>query len=300
MILRDYQNELADAIRTDFARGSKTVLAVAPTGSGKTVLFTYMARRAAERGNRVGILVHRQELLRQTSAALDCDHGLIAAGHHPRYDKQIQIASVQTLVNRLDRYDFDFLIVDEAHHARAKTYESIIAANPNARVLGVTATPIRQDGKGLADLFETMVLGPSVPSLIASGWLCQPDVYVPGRIDVAGVSRSRGDFQRGQLSVAADKPTITGCAIEHYRKLAHQKPAIAFTVSVEHAEHTAEAFRLAGYRAVAVSAKTDPKKRKQAIDGLASGEYHVVANCDLFGEGVDVPVVACGIMLRPR
>jgi DNA repair protein RadD len=297
--LRDYQATGVEQIRSAYRGGHTHVLYVAPTGSGKTVLFTFIATNAAVRGKRVCVLVHRRELLKQTCERLEHPHGVINAGFSPNPRELIQVATVQTLVHRLDRYHFDLLIVDEAHHCQAKTYRKILAANPAARVLGVTATPERLDGRGLGELFEVLIEGPSVADLTEAGYLAPAEVFAPSLISTEGVHSRAGDFVRSELAVAADRPRITGDVISHYRRHCDQQPAIAFCVSVEHAHHVAEAFQAAGYRAACVHANTPDRERDAALADLAHGDLHVVTNVDLFGEGVDVPVVRAGLLLRP-
>src|SRR6185436_16805739 len=154
LTLRDYQQEGVDAIRNAYIKGRRSPLYVLATGGGKTIIFSYIAANTAVKNKRVLILVHRIELLRQTSEKLifsNVEHGLINAKFTPNAIASVQIASVQTLVRRLDkvRLDYDLIIVDEAHHAVANTWKKIIDRIPKARILGVTATPIRGDGSGL-------------------------------------------------------------------------------------------------------------------------------------------------------
>ena len=176
----------------------------------------------------------------------------------------------------------------------------ILEAYPSARVLGMTATPCRTDGRGLRDAgFTAMVQGPTVAELTRLGYLSPARVYAPGGIDVSGVGNVAGEFNRGQLAAVTDRPVITGNAIEHYRRYADRQPAIAFCVSVEHAEHVALQFREAGYAAASIDGKKTDFERARLIGALGTGELNVLASCDLISEGVDVPVVSCGIMLRP-
>jgi DNA repair protein RadD len=302
--LRPYQHEAVTELRQAYSKGHRSPLFVLPTGGGKTFTFVYVGQSAVARGNRVLILVHRQELLMQASRSLTSmgvKHGLIAAGH-VRTGDPVQVASVQTLVRRLGKHPmhFDLIIVDEAHHAIAGSWRTIINAFPQARVLGVTATPVRSDGKGLRDVFDTMVLGPSVQALIDMGHLVKPVVYAPPTaLDLTGVRRRMGDFAQDELAKRVDKPTITGSAVEHYRKLCHGKPAIAFCVSVAHAQHVAADFRAAGYQAMAIDGSMHDAERKQAIEDLGAGRLHVLTSCDIISEGTDIPVVAAAILLRP-
>src|SRR5262249_54136332 len=150
MILRPYQDKGIADIRALFRQGRKKICYAAPTGSGKTILFVHLAHRIVEKGQRVGIIVHRQELIEQTCNALNAeglDHGVIAAGYPENSDASVLVCMVQTLVNRLERLNgIQVLIIDEAHHVMAATWLAILEALPKAWVLGVTATPERLDG----------------------------------------------------------------------------------------------------------------------------------------------------------
>ena len=298
--LRPYQHTLREDIRAAFAAGHRQVLAVSPTGSGKSLLFIDMAIRAINAGRRVCIMLPRVELVHQVCKALgDFPHGVIRSGVTPIRHLPLQIASVQSLLRRTHLYEFDFLIVDETHHATSNTFMQILQAYPAAHVLGVTATPCRTDGRGLRDAgFTALVQGPTVRWLTDAGYLSPARVYAPGGLDVSGVKRGT-EFNRGELEEVTDRPVITGNAIEHYRRYADRQPAIAFCVSVAHAEHVALGFREAGYSAAAIDGKKTDSERARLIGALASGALHVLTSCDLISEGVDVPVVSAGIMLRP-
>jgi DNA repair protein RadD len=202
--LRPYQERGVSEIRAALLAGCRHVLYVAPTGSGKTVLFLFIVTNALARGNRVLIIVHRQELIDQVTAALDAAgvmFGVIAGGYQERPLSKVQVASVAALSHRLYRYAdaFDLVIVDEAHHAIARSYRRVIEAMPKAKVLGVTATPQRGDGRGLAPVFDHMVLGPDAAELIEAGHLSRFRVFVPEkfvnlskvRIRAAATTRSR-------------------------------------------------------------------------------------------------------------
>ena len=302
-VLRAYQQSAVAEVRAAFGARRRRVLFVLPTGGGKTVVFAHVASGAAARGRRVVIVVHRRELLRQASRALanaGVAHGLIAAGT-PETAASVQVASVDTLVRRLDRVGlFDLVVIDEAHHAVAGTWVRMLEAFPEAFVLGVTATPERLDGRGLGGVFDAMVSGPSVADLTAAGWLVPAKVYAPpARIDLSGIRRRGGDYAVEELAEAMSDRVLVGNAVEHYRSLAAGVPAVAFCVNVAHSRLVADRFAAAGVRAAHVDGQTAEAERDRLIAALASGEIQVLSNCGLISEGVDVPALGAAILLRP-
>ncbi len=302
--LRPYQNTLIERARANFITGKRSQLLVLPTGGGKTVCFSFMAGRAVEKGLRVWILAHRVELLDQISKTLTgfgVPHGMIAPGYMGDRRKPVQVASVFTLARRLDRYDApDLIIVDEAHHAISEsTWGRVVTAFPAAKLLGVTATPIRLSGEGLGDLFQSMVVGPSMRDLIEQGALSPYRLFAPAGVDLSGVHTRMGDFVRGEIEAAMDKPSVTGDAVSHYQKLAPGRRAVAFCVSVEHAVHVAEQFRAAGIPAQAIDGAMDRSLRASVLSEFSAGRVQVLASCDLISEGFDVPAIEAAILLRP-
>lgn len=305
--LRPYQETIVEAVRAAYRAGYHAPLLQSPTASGKTVIFAYITEQAALLGNSVMILVHRQELLNQTSRALfdmKVPHGLIAPRYSVSHDN-IQVASVQTLVRRIGKYrEPNMIIIDEAHHTVAGSWQKILSAFPNAKLLGVTATPVRLDGKGLGKqsggFFDTLINGLSVIDLIDMGFLSKPVIYAPPiQLDMSQLHKQFGDYKQSEVDDMMDKPTITGCAVEHYQKRCPNEPAIAFCVSVKHAKHVAEQFNAVGINSESIDGKLDDTTRKSRIDDLANGRIKVLTSCDIISEGTDIPVVSVGILLRP-
>ena len=303
MALRGYQ-ELAIAQVREALENYFRALLVMPTGSGKTIVFARICRLASDKGRKVLILVHRRELVKQASDKLTkagVEHGIIAAGFKPSAHP-VQIASVQTLARRLRTVSIepDLIIIDEAHHAVAGQWEKILQHFGNARVIGVTATPSRLDGRGLGSHFSTLVSGPSVKLLTELGFLSRHRVFAPPVIaDLKGVRTRGGDYASDQLSEAMNRPTITGDAIDHYRKRANGLPAIAFCCSVAHASSVCASFNAAGFRAKLVTGNMPMEERDDAISGLADGRTQVLCSVDVVSEGTDVPAVSAAILLRP-
>ena len=300
--LRPYQQNLVDDVRNAI-RSHRSVLMQSPTGSGKTAMLVMMMERAAQRGKRAFFIVHQTELLQQTSAALwsqRLEHGMIAPGK--RHSKlPVQVASVQTLVRRLDQYpEPDLIIIDEAHRAAANTYRKVIEAYPNAIVIGLTATPERTDGKGLADLFETIVEGPSIQQLIRAGYLSEYElISPPTQVDITGVHTRGGDYDSKELEVVLDKPTITGDAVAAYKQFANGVRCVVMCVSIKHAEHVAESYRNAGVAAEVIKGDMIKTDRGGVLDRFRSGETLVLCNVELMVVGVDIPAIGAIQWLRP-
>jgi superfamily II DNA or RNA helicase len=303
MLLRPYQEKDFHALRGAFRGGAKSILFVAPTGYGKTVLFSHIAKNAFERGKRVMILCHRAELIEQIEKSLiavGIAPGIVAPNRECS-NKHVVVASVWTLINRLYAFDPpDLLVVDEAHHATSKTtWGKILKHWPNAHRLGVTATPIRLSGEGLDDLFDTMVLGPSTQELIELGFLTPVRVFAPSQPDLKGVHKRGGDYAIGELEQALAKSSVTGDAITHYKRLCAGKRAIAFCVSVEHARTISDAFNKAGIKSESIDGSLDYQERRRRISDFRQGITMVLSSCDLVSEGFDLPAIEVGISLRP-
>lgn len=304
MQLRDYQTKAISDLRSSFKQGNKSPLLVMPTGSGKTVVFAEISKALESNKKNVLILVHRKELIDQASNKLnivDVDHGIIASGYKGKTNN-IQVASVQTLVRRLETIDYkpDYIIVDEAHHAAAGTWQKIIKHYKDTYKIGCTATPERLDGKGLADFFDDMILGRDTSTLIEQGYLAPYKVYAPPfKVDLDKITTKRGDYAKGELVEEMSKTSIIGDAVEQYRKHADGLPAIAFCVSIKHAEDVKNKFLEAGYKAAIVHGEMKTTERDEAIKGLANGSVQVLTSVDVISEGTDVPVVAAAILLRP-
>lgn len=304
MNLRDYQQQCIDDLRSAFAKKHRRVLLVAPTGAGKTVMFSYLTQKLTERGNRVLLLAHRDFLLDQiggTLARFGIPHGFIAAKRKRELCHLTQVAGVHTLKNRIQKIAWqpDWIICDEAHHATAGSWNTIMQAYPTARVLGVTATPQRLDGKGLGDVFDHMVLGPRVQDLMDGGFLSRVRYYSPKTVSTEGMRTRMGEYDKAETERAVNTRGVTGHAVEWYQKACDGAPAIAFCASIAHSENVAAGFREAGYRWQALHSKMSYADNQAAIQKLGNGELHGVSSCDIISEGFDVPVVTAAILLRP-
>jgi superfamily II DNA or RNA helicase len=309
-VLRPYQEEVAGEIERAIEAGQRRIILVAPTGSGKTVIAAAIIKRAVGRRQNVLVLAHRREIISQTSHKLhdhDIRHGIIQAGFEKllRPLEPVQVASIQTLHVRAMRSatirlpSAHLLIIDEAHHCPANTYQKIIESYPDAAVLGLTATPCRGDGRGLGGIFETIIECPQVAPLIEQGYLVKTRVYAPINPDLKGVRMQAGDYVENQLADRMDRPKLIGDIVTHWYKFGERRKTVVFACSVAHSVHICEEFVKSGARAEHLDGSTPKDERDATLARLASGEIELVTNCMVLTEGWDMPEAGCCILARP-
>lgn len=306
MKLRKYQIDAITGVRDQFYAGKKRVILVSPTGSGKTVVFSTIAKNIVAKEKRALILVHRDQLLKQASESLrgmGIEHNLFKAGsskHCHLMKERIMVASIQSYIKHCSKLPaFDLIIIDESHRSCSPSYRIVFDTYRASYFLGVTATPKRLDGQPLGDMYEVMVHGPTTKELIDDGYLSPYRAFIGVPPDLSGVKKTMGDYNLAALSEAMKDKKITGDCIKSYREHSNGLPAIAFCVNIAHAMDTAQQFRDAGYNAIHVEGGQSKDYISEGLAGLASGKYHVICSCDLISEGVDVPVVTTAILLRP-
>ena len=302
LTLRPYQETLINDARISL-REHRRIILQAPTGAGKTAITVFMMSRAAEQGKKAMFIVHQNELLSQTSRALwkqKLEHGMIASGKVISR-LPVQVASVQTLVNRLPLViKPDLIIIDEAHRSAASTYQKVLEYYPDAMVIGLTATPQRTDGKGLDDLFNAIVTGPTIKQLMDAGYLSKYEIFAPAiAADFSTVKTTAGDYNKGDLESALDKPTITGDAVRHYKQLTPGKRCVVMCATIKHAEHVAERYNDAGVPAACIDGSMTNAEREKVLQQFAAGELLVITNVQLLIEGVDIPSIEVVQWLRP-
>lgn len=302
MNLRPYQVADVERIRAAFAQHRRVCYQL-PTGGGKTVLAAFVAHHGAAKQNRVYFLVHRREIRKQASRTFDdfqIRHGIVAPGFTQTADL-VQVASVDTLARRLDQApEPDLIICDEGHHATAPKYRRVFDRWPSAKLLLVTATPQRLDGRGLAEVCDALITGPTTQELIDTGYLAAFDYFAPpSNLDLSAVPTRMGDWSVREMLEAVERSTITGDAVAHLRKLAPGSRAIAFCISVDDAAATADRFRAQGFRAASIDGGMTPAQRDAIVADFGAGRLDVLTSCDLISEGFDVPECDAAILLRP-
>src|SRR5262249_15184047 len=308
--LHPFQRDAVDQIERKISEERRRLLYVAPTGAGKTVVGAEIINRAVERHHRVLVIAHRREIITQTRDKLvanGVNPGIVLAGFEDelRPYANVQVAGIQPLharairSNRMPMPAATYLIIDEAHHARASSYQKVLDAYPDAVVIGLTATPVRGDGRGLGNIFETMIECPQVADLIVGGFLVRSRIYAPVDPDLRGVRTQQGDYVVGQLERRMNTDDLVGDVVEHWLKYGERRRTVCFAVGVEHSVHIRNEFVQAGVRAEHLDGSTSVAEREAILARLASGETEIVTNCMVLTEGWAMPAVGCGILARP-
>lgn len=277
---------------------NQCVLAQAATGFGKTAVGSFMIQSAVTKGKRTFFVVHRKELIEQTSKTFDrlgIEHGIIQSGKTYYPYLNVNICSIDTLKKRLDKVEPpDFIIFDEAHHTGSKGWALVHAwaKEAGAFIIGLSATPWRLDRKGLDMYFDTMVKGPSVKWLIANGYLSQYKAYSLNVPDMSGVSTKQGDWDVSEVEAIMKDSALYGCAIDNWKRLANGKKTIAFAPTIETSKELAQMFRDEGIKAAHLDGSTPSWERRSIIADFADGRVDIISNVGLFGEGFDLSAIA--------
>ena len=305
MELRPYQQEAKNSVFEQWEKLNKT-LVVLPTGCGKTIVFAKVTEECVRRGKRVLILAHRGELLEQAS-----DKILKATGLRCAVEKaeetclgswyRITVGSVQSLQRekRLAQFDPDYfgaIIIDEAHHCITDGYQKILQHFPDAKVLGVTATPDRGDMRNLGEYFESLAYEYTLPKAIKEGYLSPiKALTIPLQLDLSGVSLQAGDFKAGEIATALD-PYLYQIADE-MEKYCQDRKTVVFLPLVKTSQKFRDILNEKGFQAAEVNGES--KDRAEVLEDFDHDKYNVLCNSMLLTEGWDCPSVDCVVVLRP-
>lgn len=300
-MLRPYQQDAIEKIRTYYLNGKKRVLLHAPVGSGKTHIFSTILKSIYEKKKNAILVVNAVKLVEQASERLDregVDHGVIMGNNkRNKPDALIQVCSIQTLGRRKTRPPADMIVIDEAHYATSKSYRELADDYPDAYFLGVTATPYVIGS--LRHIADVIVKPVTMRDLIRDGYLVGPIYYAPSTPDLTGVRTRNGEFATEDLDEILNQSQVVGDLVSSWEKLGENRPTLAFGVTVLHSMMIADAFNKAGIPARHVDATTKNKERYEAISGLESGKLKIISNVGILGVGVDIPSVSCIISARP-
>jgi len=305
----DYQSQAVQDARCALKLRQR-VLVTSPPGSGKTVMIALLARISFEQDRRVLIIAQRREILQQTHNHLhqlgvaEADIGAIYPEPDAAVDltRPIQIASAATLMRRDLHPVADTIILDEAHHAVADGHRGILEAYLHERVVGFTATPIRMDGRGLGDIFDTLIIAAKPSALIQRNLLANPrcfsapEEFLP---NLVGIRRALGDFTPAGLDERINRETLVGNIVNEYQKRAGDHTALVFAATLEHSRHIVARFNAAGVPAEHLDGEAPMADRDAIVDRLRKGVTRVVSNMGILHEGFDLPRTYAVVLARP-
>ena len=319
--LRDYQQLAKEQIFSQWNHVN-SILYQMPTGTGKTRLFTSIIRDINVWGlrhnlnYRILIIAHRSELIEQSSQSLDkyhIKHGVLAGTMKEKRDLllPIQVASIQTITHPSNRcliedLKFDFIIIDEAHHAVASSYQLLWKFCPNSKKLGVTASPWRMNNSGFVKIFDAFIPSMSIKDFIKQGWLASYSYYsIPINSEIIKSIDSihdfdiEGDYKTSSLIDAIDTSKIRAQLYKSYEFNALGKKGIIYSISREHSEHICAQYRSHGVAIEKIDSKTPAKVRENIIKSFKEGGIDIIVNVDIFSEGFDCPDIEFIQLARP-
>jgi superfamily II DNA or RNA helicase len=311
-MLRDYQRDLVDAAREKLYRENKrSVVIQLPTGGGKTPIVAEIFSSVFSRKKCAWFVVPRNELIRQASEHLQrwhVPHGIIGNSRKESRVFIVHVVSKDTILRRLDKIKRipDLVIFDEAHIAFdgvKKIMASLVCLNENIKFIGVTATPEREDGRGLSELYEDIVYGPGIPYLTQCNFLSPLKYYAPPVEGIELLKFKGSELDENELDKIMTERAVYGKAVDYYSRYG-KKPdgawrrALGFCLGTKAAEKQAAEFRKAGFRAEAISGYLPKARQRALIDALNSGTVQILVNADLLTYGFDSPKVEYGFSLR--
>ncbi|MEV2203700.1 DEAD/DEAH box helicase [Streptomyces fradiae] len=310
---RPYQLDAITALRKGWEAGTNRLAIVLPTGAGKTVVFSHLAHQMLDSlgGRRVLVIAHREELIEQAAAKLlavdpTLRVGIVKARRDDHQDADVIVASIQTLAVEKRRQairDIGLVIVDECHHAAARSYMEVLqhfGAWDGVPVAGFTATMTRTDG-GLAEVWQDVVFRLDILDMISDGYLCD----VRGKritvdtLDLDNVRTRGGDLVDGQLGQALEDSGALEAIAKAYTEHAADRPGVVFTPTVATAQGAADALRAAGITAAPVWGDMGRDERRATLARYEAGDVQVLTNCMVLTEGFDAPHTSCVVIARP-
>ena len=306
--LFDYQEDMKERIEKAL-RLHRSVMAQMPTGTGKTYLLTAVIDSFVN-GNpmeKVWIVAHRRELVSQIDETVRKFHSYYASNTSSLLSS-VKAMSIQWLMRHYDEIEEEpgMIVIDEAHHALAKTYKEMWERFPNAKFLGLTATPCRLNGKGFTDLFDILVQSWSVPEFISKGRLAtydfvsiKSDGVTQRLIDSLQKRGADGDYQNKEMDMLLNKKPSIERLYQSLEEFGKDRKGIVYAINISHAQKITKLYQEHGVKAIAIDSKTPAAERQQDIEAFKKGDIQVLVNVDIFSEGFDCPDVEFVQLARP-
>lgn len=307
--LRPHQVQAVTDIRSSLASGNRRVVYQCPTGGGKTRIIAELVRLARKKDSRVVLLAPRRELVYQIQGALKSEGvsaGIIMAGEPRSLYAEVFVCSFDTLHARAIQRDkiklprADMVLVDEGHLAVADSRREILESYPDCRHILFTATPARGDGRGLCEVADDLVLGPSIRELVDQGFLLPLRYYAPSKPDLKQAKLNRqGDYQVKGIDKVMNRPALVGDIVGHWEELARDRSTVVFCCTRAHSRHMTEEFQRRGYRAEHLDGETPAPERAAILARVDSGETQILCNVFVASYGLDIPRLSCAVVARP-
>lgn len=310
--LRDYEENAIHKLRLTISQGKKKVVMVMPTGAGKSVVFGQIISNALKMGKIVIWLVHRRNLVFQMQKVLKdmfgIDPGIIMSEVEYNTDRPVQLATIQTYTRRLristivdNRFfcDADLVLIDEGHRSISKTYLDVINLYSDKIILTCTATPMRLDGRGLGEVYDSLIDVVSVDTLTKRGFLAPARYFAPSNLDLDSVKVERGDYVVNQLEKKVNTAELNGDVIQNWLRLGENRKTLVFAVNVKHSIALRDEFLNYGIPAYHLDARSKDSIRDDAFRRMQNGDIRVITNVGLYTEGLDVPDIGVVSLARP-
>jgi superfamily II DNA or RNA helicase len=312
MELREYQTTGIEKLRQTLRAGKKRPVMVMSTGGGKSIVFGQIIANVLENGKSILWLVHRRNLVYQMRDVLE-EHfyvtpGLILSGEKTDLKNPIQIGTIQTYARRINlkqlwQNDFyvkaDVVLIDEAHRSLSPSYKKIIDLYHSKIIIGCTATPVGAGGKGMGEVYDSIVEIADVPELTENGFLAPARYYAPTTPDLSDVKTVMGDYVVKDLEKTVNKTKLNGSVVENWLKNGEGRKTIVFNVNVKHSIAVCAEFVRNGVAAEHLDARSTDEERQAVFDRVESGDTTVICNVALYQEGLDIPEISCIVMNRP-
>ena len=306
--LFDYQEDMKERIEKAL-RLHRSVMAQMPTGTGKTYLLTAVIDSFVSNNpmEKVWIVAHRRELVSQIDETVRKFHSYYASNTSSLLSS-VKAVSIQWLSKHYDEIEEEpgMIVIDEAHHALAKTYKEMWERFPKAKFLGLTATPCRLNGKGFTDLFDVLVQSWSVPEFISKGRLAtydfvsiKSDSVTQRLIDSLQKRGADGDYQNKEMDMLLNKKPSIERLYRSLEEFGKDRKGIVYAINISHAQKITKLYQENGVKAIAIDSKTPATERQQDIEAFKKGDIQVLVNVDIFSEGFDCPDVEFVQLARP-
>ena len=306
--LFDYQEDMKERIEKAL-RLHRSVMAQMPTGTGKTYLLTAVIDSFVSNNPKenVWIVAHRRELVSQIDETVRKFHSY-SASNTSSLLSSVKAMSIQWLMRHYDEIEGEpgMIVIDEAHHALAKTYKEMWERFPKAKFLGLTATPCRLNGKGFTDLFDVLVQSWGVPEFISKGRLAtydfvsiKSDGVTQRLIDSLQKRGADGDYQNKEMDMLLNKKPSIDRLYRSLEEFGKDRKGIVYAINISHAQKITKLYQEHGVKAIAIDSKTPATERQQDIEAFKKGDIQVLVNVDIFSEGFDCPDVEFVQLARP-